>query len=97
MEERTLPGLQAAQPPRRGADHRGLFGGVNSRRVRRALSKLFEGHVGKDIVSRAWQGTRAAWRAWPTRDLADQDIVQKMLDGTVVKVRLDRQAAASRC
>jgi putative transposase len=34
--------------------------GMNTRRVRQALAKLFEGHVGKDVVSRAWQGTRSA-------------------------------------
>jgi transposase-like protein len=68
--------------------------GMNSRRVRRALAKLFEGHIGKDIVSRAWQRTRAAWEAWQKRDLADEDIVRLILDGTVVKVRLDRKAAA---
>jgi putative transposase len=68
--------------------------GVNTRRVRRALAKLFEGHIGKDIVSRAWQRTRAAWQAWQERDLAGDDIVRLILDGTVVKVRLDRKATA---
>jgi putative transposase len=68
--------------------------GVNTRRVRRALAKLFEGHVGKDIVSRAWQRTRSAWQAWQTRDLAGDDIVRLILDGTVVRVRLDRKATA---
>ena len=68
--------------------------GMNTRRVRRALAKLFEGHIGKDIVSRAWQRTRAAWEAWQKRDLADEDIVRLILHGTVVKVPLDRKAAA---
>jgi transposase-like protein len=68
--------------------------GMNTRRVRRALAKLFEGHVGKDVVSRAWQKTRAAWQAWQERDLAGDDIVRLILDGTVVKVRLDRKATA---
>ena len=68
--------------------------GMNTRRVRRALAKLFEGHVGKDVVSRAWQKTRAAWEAWQERDLAGDDIVRLILDGTVVKVRLDRKATA---
>jgi putative transposase len=67
---------------------------MNTRRVRRALAKLFEGHIGKDMVSRAWQRTRAAWEAWQRRDLAGDDIVRLILDGTVVKVRLDRKAAA---
>jgi transposase-like protein len=68
--------------------------GMNTRRVRRALVRLFEGHVGKDVVSRAWQRTRSAWEAWQRRDLAGDDIVRLILDGTVVKVRLDRKAAA---
>ena len=68
--------------------------GMNTRRVRRALAKLFEGHVGKDVVSRAWQRTRSAWQAWQRRDLAGDDIVRLILDGTVVKVRLDRKATA---
>jgi transposase-like protein len=68
--------------------------GMNTRRPRRALAKLFEGHVGKDVVSRAWQRTRSAWQAWQERDLAGEDIVRLVLDGTVVKVRLDRKATA---
>src|SRR5919106_167159 len=68
--------------------------GMNTRRVRRALGKLFEGHVGKDVVSRAWQRTRSAWMAWQERDLAGEDIVRLILDGTVVRVRLDRKATA---
>jgi putative transposase len=68
--------------------------GMNTRRVRRALARLFEGHVGKDVVSRAWQRMRSAWEAWQRRDLAGDDIVRLILDGTVVKVRLDRKATA---
>jgi len=69
--------------------------GMNTRRVRRALAKLFECHIGKDVVSRAWQKTRAAWQAWQERDLAGDDIVRLILAGTVVKVRLDRKATAT--
>jgi putative transposase len=68
--------------------------GMNTRRARRALARLFEGHVGKDVVSRAWQKTRSAWQVWQERDLAGEDIVRLILDGTVVKVRLDRKATA---
>ena len=68
--------------------------GMNTRRARRALAKLFEGHVGKDVVSRAWQRTRSAWQAWQERDLAGEDIVRLILDGTVVRARLDRKATA---
>jgi transposase-like protein len=68
--------------------------GMNTRRVRRALAKLFEGHIGKDVVSRAWRRTRSAWEAWQKRDLAGDDIVRLILDGTVAKVRLDQKATA---
>ena len=68
--------------------------GMNTRRVRRALAKLFEGRVGKDMVSRAWQRTRSAWEAWQKRALAGDDIVRLILDGTVVKVRLGQKATA---
>ena len=68
--------------------------GVNTRRVHRALQTLFAGRISKDAVSRAWRKTRAAWEAWQQRDLTDEDIVRLILDGTVVKVRLDRQATA---
>ena len=66
--------------------------GVNTRRVRRALQALLAGRIGKDAVSRAWRRTRSAWEAWQQRDLADDDIVRLILDGTVVKVRLDCKA-----
>ena len=68
--------------------------GMNTRRVRRALAKLFEGRVGKDVVSRAWRRTRSAWEAWQKRDLVGDDIVRLILDGTVAKVRLDQKATA---
>jgi putative transposase len=68
--------------------------GVNTRRVRRALQTLFAGRIGKDAVSRAWRKTRTAWEAWQQRDLTREDVVRLILDGTVVKVRLDRSATA---
>ena len=68
--------------------------GINTRRVRRALTSLFAGRIGKDVVSRAWQRARSAWEAWQKRDVAGDDIVRLILDGTVVKVRLDRRATA---
>jgi putative transposase len=37
---------------------------------------------------------RSAWQAWQERDLAGDDIIRLILDGTVVKVRLDRKATA---
>src|SRR6516225_7606002 len=66
--------------------------GTNTRRVRRALSALFAGAVGKDTVSRVWRKVKSDWDAWNARSLAEEPIVRLILDGTVVRVRLDRKA-----
>ena len=66
--------------------------GTNTRRVKRALAALFGGAVGKDVVSRTWRKVKTDWDAWARRDLAGEDIVRLILDGTVVRVRLDRKA-----
>src|SRR6267154_5706592 len=68
--------------------------GTNTRRVRRALCALFGGAVGKDTVSRVWRKVKSDWDAWNTRPLADEPIVRLVLDGTVVRVRLDRKATS---
>jgi len=66
--------------------------GTNTRRVKRALAALFGGAVGKDVVSRTWRKVKTDWDAWNQRDLAGEDVVRLILDGTVVRVRLDRKA-----
>jgi len=68
--------------------------GTNTRRVRRALAALFGGAIGKDVVSRTWRKVRTDWDAWNARSLADEPIVRLILDGTVVRVRLDRKATS---
>jgi putative transposase len=68
--------------------------GTNTRRVRRALGTLFAGEVGKDTVSRVWRKVKSDWDAWNARPLVDEPIVRLILDGTVVRVRLDRKATA---
>jgi putative transposase len=68
--------------------------GTNTRRVRRALVALFGGAVGKDVVSRVWRKVKTDWDAWNRRDLAALPIVRLILDGTVVRVRLDRKATS---
>jgi len=66
--------------------------GTNTRRVRRALGALFGGAIGKDVVSRAWHKVQTDWEAWQKRDLSKDDIVRLVLDGTVVRVHLDKRA-----
>ena len=50
--------------------------------------------MGKDIVSRTWRKVKGDWDVWNSRSLADEPIVRLILDGTVVRVRLDRKATA---
>ena len=68
--------------------------GTNTRRVRRALGALFKGAVGKDVVSRTWRKVQTDWQAWCHRSLAEEDVVRLILDGTVVRVRLDSKATS---
>ena len=68
--------------------------GVNTRRVRVALGKLFGGAVSKDTVSRAWRRVQGDFESWTRRRLEGEPIVRVILDGTVVHVRLDGQSTA---
>ncbi len=68
--------------------------GTNTRRVRRALASLFGGEVGKDTVSRVWRKVKSDWDAWNVRSLTEEPIVRLILDGTAVRVRLDRKATS---
>ena len=40
----------------------------------------------------SWRKVRTDWDAWTKRNLAGEDVVRLILDGTVVRVRLDRKA-----
>jgi len=62
--------------------------------VRRALAALFGGAVGKDTVSRVWRQVKGDWDAWNARSLKDEPIIRLILDGTVVRVRLDKKATS---
>ena len=66
--------------------------GTNTRRVSRELDAVFGGAVSKDTVSRLWRKVKSDWDTWNGRSLAEEPIVRLILDGTVVRVRLDRKA-----
>ncbi len=68
--------------------------GTNTRRVRRALAAVFAEGVGKDVVSRVWRKVKTDWDAWNVRSPENEPIVRLILDGTVVRVRLDRKATS---
>jgi transposase-like protein len=91
------PSLRAYQRRTQAADAliaSTYLAGTNSRRVRRALAAVFDGAMGKDVVSRVWRKVKTDWEAWNTRSLADEDIVRLILDGTVVRVKIDKKATA---
>ena len=62
--------------------------------MRRALAALFGDAVGKDTVSRVWRKVKGDWDAWNARSLAGEPIIRLILDGTVVRGRLDKKATA---
>ena len=62
--------------------------------MRRALNTVFAGAVGKDVVSRTWRKVKGDWEAWNGRSLADEPIIRLILDGTIVRVRLDKKATS---
>jgi putative transposase len=66
--------------------------GTNTRRVGRALASLFRGAVSKDTVSRMWRKIKGDWEAWNKRALSTEDVIRLILDGTTVRVRIDRKA-----
>ena len=68
--------------------------GTNTRRVRRALAALFGGAVGKDTVSRVWRKVKGDWDVWNSRSLAGEPIIRLILDGTVVRMRLDKKSTS---
>lgn len=95
--EWTSKALRAYQRRTKAADAliaSTYLAGTNTRRVRRALAALFGGAVGKDTVSRVWRKVKTDWEAWNSRSLADEPIIRLILDGTVVRVRLDRKATS---
>ncbi len=66
--------------------------GTDTRRVRRALFALFKGAVSRDVASRARRRVGSDRDAWCARSLAGEDIVRLILDGTVMKTRIDGKA-----
>jgi transposase-like protein len=90
----TLPAYQRRTKRADALIAGAYLSGTNTRRVRRALAALFGGAVGKDTVSRVWRKTKSDWDAWNARSLSDEPIIRLILDGTVVRVRLDKKATS---
>ncbi|MDA1097289.1 MAG: transposase, partial [Chloroflexi bacterium] len=65
------------------------FGGVNSRRIRRALQPLLgEAHLSKSAVSRVVTRVKDQFAVWQQRPLTDERYGVVFLDGFHLRVRL---------
>ena len=93
-QNKTLPAYRRRTKEIEALIAGSYLAGCNTRRVGRALAALFRGSVSKDTVSRVWRKIKADWDSWNKRDLSSEDIVRLILDGTVVRVRLDRKATS---
>ena len=91
---KTLPAYQRGTKEIDAVIAGSYLAGTNTRRVGRALAALFRGSVSKDTVSRVWRKLKGDWEAWNARDLSSEAMVRLILDGTVVRVRIDRKATA---
>ena len=91
---KTLPAYQRRTKEVDALIAGAYLSGTNTRRVGRALAALFRGAISKSVVSRVWRKIRADWDNWNKRDLGNEDVVRLILDGTVVKVRLDKKATS---
>ncbi|MBV8356446.1 MAG: IS256 family transposase [Deltaproteobacteria bacterium] len=68
--------------------------GINSRRLRGALSPLLRGApLSKDAVSRLVGRLRDEFTAWSTRDLAADEVCYLFLDGWYPRVRIGKKCA----
>jgi putative transposase len=68
--------------------------GINTRRLRGALSPLLRGApLSKDAVSRLVGRLRDEFTAWATRDLAAEEVCYLFLDGWYPRVRIGKKRA----
>jgi putative transposase len=93
-KNRTIPAYQRRTKKADALIAGAYLAGTNTRRVRRALAALFGGAVGKDTVSRVWRKVKGDWDAWNARSLKDEPIIRLILDGTAVRVRLDKKSTS---
>jgi putative transposase len=93
-KNRTIPAYQRRTKKADALIAGAYLAGTNTRRVRRALAALFDGAVGKDTVSRVWRKVKGDWDAWNARSLKDEPVIRLILDGTAVRVRLDKKSTS---
>lgn len=91
---RIIPRYQRRTARVDGALLGAYFSGVNTRRLRGALSPLLRGApLSKDAVSRLVGRLRDEFTAWATRDLAAEEVCYLFLDGWYPRVRIGKKRA----
>src|SRR3982075_719628 len=93
-KNRTIPAYQRRTKKADALIAGAYLAGTNTRRVRRALAALFGGAVGKDTVSRVWRKVKGDWDAWNAPPRREEPIIRLTLDGTAVRVRLDKKSTS---
>jgi putative transposase len=84
----------AYQRRTRAADALIASASLSGTNTRRALAALFRGAVGKDTVSRVWRKVKGDWDACNAGSLKHEPIIRLILDGTAVRVRLDKKSTS---
>jgi putative transposase len=91
---RVIPRYQRRTERVDGALLGAYLSGINSRRLRGALSPLLRGApISKDAVSRLVGRLRDEFAAWSVRDLAAEEVCYLFLDGWYPRVRIGKKRA----
>src|SRR6516165_294198 len=91
---RVIPRYQRRTERVDGALLGSYLSGINSRRLRGALSPLLRGApLSKDAVSRLVGRLRDEFNAWSVRDLAAEEVCYLFLDGWYPRVRIGKKRA----
>jgi transposase-like protein len=91
---RIIPRYQRRTERVDGALLGSYLSGINSRRLRGALSPLLRGApLSKDAVSRLVGRLRDEFTTWSARDLAAEEVRYLFLDGWYPRVRIDKKRA----
>jgi transposase-like protein len=92
MAQPDYSALSAAHRARGRGAARAYLSGINSRRLRGALSPLLRGApLSKDAVSRLVGRLRDEFTVWSTRDLAAEEVCYLFLDGWYPRVRIGQK------
>ena len=93
-QSRIIPRYQRRTERVDGALLGTYLSGINTRRLRGALSPLLRGApLSKDAVSRLVGRLRDEFSAWSTRDLAGEQVCYLFLDGWYPRVRIGKKRA----